>query len=60
MGTYPHHVDPSREQSSAASEPGADEPRVPRPPPRDNRKRSGAAMLMILLGLAAIALVILL
>jgi hypothetical protein len=60
MGTYPHHADPSREQPSAASEADAHEPGVPRPLPRDSRKRSGTAMVIILLGLAVIALVILL
>jgi hypothetical protein len=60
MGTYPHHVDPSREPSSAAPEPDPGESRVPTPLPRDDRKRSGAAMLIMLLGVAVIALVILL
>jgi hypothetical protein len=59
MGLYPHPADPSREQSPA-SEPDADEPRVPKPLPRDSRKPSGAAMLIILIALAVIALVILL
>ena len=60
MGTYPHHTEPSREQSSEASDRDADEPRIPRPLPRDDRKRSGAAMLIMLLAVAIIALVILL
>jgi hypothetical protein len=60
MGTYPHHVDPSREQDTAASEPDASEPHVPEPLPRDSRKLSGAAMLILLVGLAIIALVFLL
>jgi hypothetical protein len=59
MGTYPHRTDPSQEQSADHATNDA-EPVIPPPLPQDGRRRSRAAIAVMLVALAIIVLVVLL